>query len=149
MLRILAVLTAFLPAPAFAQSVEDCGDWFARVDQLVEPWEENTASYAEGAIRIALLDSVEPPAAALRLLVLAPPLNEIGERACRLVALSGGSGFYGLDFRGRRADYDPRTGLVLTFPAEVFDPATGAGAPRRLTVTINQQRGDVTAELAE
>ncbi|WBU56774.1 hypothetical protein [Paracoccus sediminicola] len=150
---MMRILLAFLllASPAVAQSVGDCD---ARVSarSLPEPWEDHTAVYANGDVRVAVIDTLEPAAAAVHLMVLSPPLSEIGDRQCRLVSLSraeGGaaSGFFNIDFAGRSADYDPARGLVLDIPVETFRPETGMGAPATLNVTINQSTGDVTAEV--
>lgn len=149
MMMKCAVAFLALGLPAAAQSVGDCGD-LVSARNLAEPWEVNTATYADGGIRVAVIDTMEPAAAAVHLMVLSPPLDEIGGRQCRLVSLSrvdggGAMGFFDIGFSDRKADYDPARGLVLTMPASTFDPATGGGAPTVLSVTINQSSGEVTA----
>lgn len=119
----------------------------ASAENLVEPWTQNTATYGNGAIRVALLDTAEPAAAAVHLMVLSPPMNELGLRGCKLVSLTQGSGFYDIDFAGRSADYDAGTGLTLRLPAQRFVPDTGLGAPAVLTVTINQRTGEIAGNL--
>lgn len=140
-----------LAAPAAAQSVGECGDHVS-ARNLSEPWEANTATYAKGEIRVAVIDMMEPAAAAVHLMVLSPPRDEIGDRQCRLVSLQGSDGsafgFFDLGFDERRADYDAQRGLVLTMPAASYDPQTGGPAPSELTVTINQSSGEVTAEVS-
>lgn len=149
MRRLLPLLAALLPLSAAAApaTVAPC-DERASVENLVEPWADHSATYAEGAIRIALIDTSEPAAAPVHLAIIAPPLNELGLRRCSLVSLAPGSGFYDLDFAARRADYDPGRGLTLTFPAETFDPDTGGGKPATLTVTINQSSGQIATNIA-
>ncbi|MFD1883187.1 hypothetical protein [Paracoccus pacificus] len=140
-----AVFTLGMAGAAAAAAVRDCGDG-PRIDTQVEPWEQNTASYADGAIRVALIDTVEPAAAAVHLVVIAPPMDELGLPGCRLISQSeDGTGFFGLDFAGRRASYDPATGLELTFPIQTYVAETGQGKPATLRVTINQQSGQITA----
>ena len=149
LVRPAALIAALLaPAAVLAEpaAVTPCADR-ALAFNLVEPWEQNTATYGNGAIRIALLDTVEPAAAAVHLMVISPPLDELGLRQCRVVSLSPGSGFYDLDFAARSADYDSARGLTLTFPAERFVPDTGMGSPAKLTVTVNQQSGQIAADL--
>jgi len=147
-LTAAALGAALLLAPlaSAAQSVAPCGDG-PRIDTIAEPWEANTATYAGGEVRITLIDTAEPAAAAVHLAVIAPPRDELGLRRCRLVSLSPGSGFYDLDFAARQASYDPARGLVLTLPAQLYVPETGEGRPASLTVTVNQQSGEVTAAL--
>ncbi|NHF73629.1 hypothetical protein [Paracoccus xiamenensis] len=142
----------FLAAPALAQSVGDCGH-LAAAAYIAEPWGQNTATFANGDVRVALIDTMEPAAAAVHLLVLSPPRDEIGERQCRFVSLSrseggGPIGFFDIDFAAHEAAYDPAQGLVLTMPMAVYVPETGGGEPAELTVTINQSTGEIRAEVA-
>ena len=66
---------AAMAGPAVAQQVRDC-DWLASAWNLAEPWEENTRTFANGAVRLALLDAIEPGAVPFHLLVLSPPWDE-------------------------------------------------------------------------
>ena len=141
-----ALLLTPLAAAAQPVSVGPCTE-AASAENLVEPWTGNTATYGNGAIRVALLDTAEPAAAPVHLMVLSPPMNELGLRGCKLVSLSAGSGFYDIDFAGRSADYDAATGLTLRLPAQRFVPDTGQGAPAVLTVTINQSTGEIAGDL--
>lgn len=147
MIRQIALALVLLPmaGAAAAQAVGACGEWTS-ARNIPEPWADNTATYAEGAIRVTRLDTLEPAAAAVHLMILSPPLDEIGDRSCSVVSLTAASdgwpgGFYDIDFASRTASYSPETGLVLSFPAEVFEPATGGGQRRVLRITINQTRG--------
>jgi len=136
---------ACLPAASLAQEVAAC-DLRASARNLAEPWDANTMTFADGAIRVAVIDMIEPAGGAFYLLVLSPPRNEIGDRQCRFVGAQNGIGFWSLDMKGTEAAYDPATGLTLTIPAAVTGPGdTGAPPLRPLTVTINQATGEVTA----
>ncbi|ARJ69464.1 hypothetical protein [Paracoccus contaminans] len=144
---VLIAAAALAPLSGHAAAVRQC-DGTASAWNLAEPWEQHSASYAQGAIRVAVLDTIEPAGAPVQLLVLAPPLDEIGARRCRIVSLSAeGSGFYDLDFPGRKGSYDPARGLTLTIPAKRFDPRSGQGRPATLTVTIDQNSGAIAADL--
>ena len=149
-MKAALVALMLLAAPAAVQSVGDCRAWVS-AQNLPEPWEDHAATYAEGKIRVAVLDTLEPAAAAVHLLVISPPLDETGGRQCKVVSLVGGegapSGFLNLDFKAREASYDPARGLVLSMPVEAFNPGTSAGDQGELTVTINQSSGEVTAEV--
>ena len=150
-MKIAVAALMLLAAPVAAQSVGDCGEWSSAAN-LPEPWADHTATYAEGRIRVAVLDTLEPAAAAMHLLVISPPLDELGERQCKVVSMAGGgagapSGFLNLDFGAREASYDPARGLVLALPVEGFNPDTGKGDPGELTVTVNQSTGEITAEV--
>ena len=157
MTRLPALLPAILlvtALPAAAQSVGDCGEWVSAAN-IVEPWEENAASYANGEVRLAQLDTIEPAGAPVHLLILSPPYGEGQERQCRTVSLVGApeggwpSGFWSMDFPARTSSYDPATGLTVVIPVKTFVPETGDGAPARLTVTINQATGQIGAKLSE
>ncbi|MDO5612418.1 MAG: hypothetical protein Q4G14_04135 [Paracoccus sp. (in: a-proteobacteria)] len=147
-----ALALALTTLPAAAQSVNPCGAW-TRAEAIAEPWEQMSASYADGAVRLAQIDSIEPAAASVHLLILSPPYDEAQARQCRVVSLSraeaGGwpAGFYALDFPARSVTYDPAKGLEVTMPAQTSVPETGSGAPATLSVTINQATGQITARL--
>jgi hypothetical protein len=105
-----------------------------------------TARFANGAIRLAVLDVVEPAAGAFHLLVLSPPYDELGSRQCRVVSLEQSLGFAGLSLGGAQAGYDPATGLSVQMNAVRW-----AGSDQYfntiLTVTINQATGVISAVL--
>lgn len=148
MIRLLAALV-LLGGQAQAQQIDvkPCGD-AERVDAIAEPWEQNIATYANGDIRLALLDMVEPAGGAWKLVVISPPRDELGFRQCRVIGADG-IGFYGLGFARRHASHDPKTGLTLTLPAQRYlpeDPETGWYS---LSLTINQQTGEITVRRAQ
>ncbi|EAR50466.1 pyridoxal phosphate biosynthetic protein [Oceanicola granulosus HTCC2516] len=146
MLRPAALAACLaLPLPLAAQSVGEC-DWRARADAIPEPWEAHTMTFANGEVRIALLDTIEPAMVPFHLLVLAPPYDLVGGRTCRVVSWEGTRGFYGLSLEGVTAEYDPAVGLRLQLPAAVPD-ADGRETPMWLSVTINQATGQVGAAL--
>ena len=139
----IAFFLAALAAPAGAQEAVPC-DWAARADGIVEPWEAHTATFANGDVRLALIDTVEPAAGAFHLLILSPPLNELGERQCRTLGMAG-MGFAGLDFATLEAAYDPARGLVFTMAATRYDGE--AVVPAMLEFSLNQATGAVHAVL--
>lgn len=144
MIRSSLAILGLTAAPAFAE-VTPCGD-STRVDVIAEPWEENSATYADGKIRVAVLDFTEPAATAWKLLVLSPPYDEVGYRQCRLVEISKNVGFYGFRFAEREADYDPAKGLTLTLPAATYNSDTSEPDWKDLSVAINQQTGEITTK---
>ncbi len=144
----LGCLATLLLMPAGAQTVSPC-DWRARADVLAEPWEKNSRTFSNGAVRVALLDMIEPAAAALHLLVLSPPEGPLGERQCRIVSLEGSRGFASLDLAKLRARYDPVVGLVLKLPAGAHDGISALTRRGVLSVTINQTSGAVKARFEE
>lgn len=140
-----AALASCMAMSASAQSVQTC-DWQARADAIVEPWEDNSRTFANGDVRIALLDTIEPAAGAFWLLVLAPPYDELGGRSCYVIG-DRGVGFSGVLFDGLEANYDPAQGLVFTAPVFVYDQAYADSVPFTLRFVVNQARGAVTAQL--
>jgi len=145
MTRLLTLMVLLLSAlPATAQHVQPC-DWIARADSIVEPWKDNTRTFANGAVRLALLDVVEPAAGALHLLILSPPHNELGERQCLTLGMSENIGFSNAEFDTLTADYDASVGLVFEMTVQVFDGEDYR--PAILRFTLNQATGDVHATL--
>lgn len=154
MIRVAALTAAFavstpmLALPALAQTVEAC-DWRASAQALIEPWDapENTRTFANGNVRLAVTDVIEPAAGAFHLIILSPPYDELGGRQCQIVSANGSIGFTGLTLDGMTSAYDPATGLTFTMEAGAYDPNTGGTLPRTLTVTLNQATGGITATL--
>lgn len=124
-----------------AQEVQPCdgGDY----DAIVEPWEQNARSFANGDVRIALLDRIEPAAGALQLLILSPPRDELGARQCRLLTYAGGQGFAALDFTAITAGYDPARGLTFAVPARFVLPDSGFSNTMLIDLTLNQASGEI------
>lgn len=131
-------------APVAAQQVFEC-DWRARGDAIVEPWEENSRTFAKGEVRLAVLDTIEPAAGALHIMVLSPPYDEVGGRQCRVLSLDQGIGFAGLDFATLEASYDPSVGLIFAVDVGLYDGETGTSKPQRLMFTLNQSTGAIEA----
>lgn len=129
-----------------AQQVLPC-EWQARADAIVEPWEENTRTFAKGDVRLALLDTIEPAAGAYHILVVSPPFGELGDRQCRTVSISEGVGFSGVDFSGLQATYDPSVGLVFSVTVRLFDPDSSDFLPAVLVFSVNQATGHIGAML--
>ncbi|WP_347137744.1 hypothetical protein [Paracoccus sp. SSK6] len=148
MIRLLAALV-LLSGQAQAQQIDvkPCGD-AERVDAIAEPWEQNIATYANGDIRLARLDMVEPAGGAWKLVVISPPRDELGFRQCRVIGADG-IGFYDLDFAKRQTSYDPARGLTLTLPAQHYLPEDPEAGWYQLSLTINQQTGDITVQGAK
>ena len=132
----LALTPALAPAPAAGQTVTPCGD---RADSrhIIEPWEDHTRTFAEGAVRLTVLDLVDPAAGPIHLMVLTPPYTVAG--------WAPGLGFASLGFGGMIPTYDPTTGLTLAMPARFYDPALEFSNIGVLQVTIDQSSGGVAA----
>ncbi len=125
-----------LPAMASAGSVAECGDYRTDIRSLAEPWEDNTRVFGNGEVRVALIDTIEPAAAAFHLVILHPPYGETGQSACSLIASAEGPGFSGIDFPGMTAIDAPPL-LTLTVPVATYDSATDTFPEGVLTVTLD------------
>ncbi|WP_424944439.1 hypothetical protein [Aliiroseovarius crassostreae] len=134
--------------PSYAQSVSDC-DWRAASINLVEPWDETSRTFANGDVRIALLDTVEPAAAAYHLLILSPPYDEVGGRQCRVISAEDTLGFMGVTFDQIEAEYDPEHGLVFRLPVARYNADTSEGDWLDLLFVVNQASGQVVADVVE
>ncbi|MEM6275933.1 MAG: hypothetical protein AAF714_03220 [Pseudomonadota bacterium] len=143
-LRIAATLS-MLAVPLAAQEVAPC-DWRASAAAVAEPWERNTATFARGMVRLALLDTVEPAAGAFHILVLSPPFDEIGTRQCRVISQGDSIGFAGADFASLRASYEASRGLTFRMDITRFDPATAGFEEAEIAFTVNQSTGAITVE---
>lgn len=139
---LLCGLGALAPGAAQAQVVSAC-DHRASADYIVEPWGEFSRSFANGDVRLALLDQIEPAASAFSLLLLSPPFSPLGERQCRIIGLGSTMGFASVDFHRLTADYDPARGLIFDVPVAIYDGASGANRPAWITIVLNQSTGQV------
>lgn len=138
MKKLIAALM-LLGSPLSAEVIlTDCSDWRANAAYIAEPWFENTVTFGNGTTRIAVVDTVEPAAAAYNLLILSPPYGETGERQCRLL-----TGFSGLSLEGMQSGYDPSIGIYLTLTARVYLDYEGEFANAQVDVRINQATGDI------
>ncbi|WP_458791849.1 hypothetical protein [Yoonia sp. MH D7] len=145
MINQLALL-AVLASPLGAQSINPC-DWQASAQALVEPWEDNTRLFANGAVRLAALDTIEPAIAAAYLLVLSPPYDEVGGRQCRVIGLTDTMGFASIDFATLTSRYDPAIGLIFDIPVQAIDANTSLTTMDALTLTLNQSTGALTTAI--
>ncbi|PRY24141.1 hypothetical protein CLV78_1035 [Aliiruegeria haliotis] len=147
-LASIAVTIALSISPAHAVDVRACHaapDHLTRAWNIAEPWEAETRTYANGAVRLAVIDTIEPALGAFHLMILSPPFGPAGSRTCTLVSANApGIGFAGLSLEGIEARYDPAAGLSFVVSARRPDPATGGTFPDRLTLLLNQATGTVT-----
>lgn len=143
---ISALLGVSMATTAQAQSVNEC-DWVSSARNLVTPWEENYRDFANGAIRVALLDTYEPACCSYHLLVLSPD-PEFGQ-ACHVISMAPGQGWVRVQFMKQKASYDASLGLRVNITVDHYDPETGTADPDRqedIGVRINQATGTVTLE---
>ena len=138
----LLAAAAAASAPASAQVVGECEGFVANARNV--DWTQPSRTYGNGDIRLVVLDTEEPAAAAFHLMVLFPD-REVGFQDCRIASLAAqGGGYAGIDLGAAIATYDPATGLTVELPVVVLD-GDGEPAPETLTVTINRATGEVTA----
>lgn len=142
---ILATLALTAATPAVAQDIAEC-DWRASATAIAEPWEENTRTFANGDVRITLLDVGEPAFGGYHLLVLSPPFDETGFAQCRLVTYEDTQGFGGVNFTYLDADYDPSIGLIFYVPVTAHYGDEGF-VLQGLGFTLNQATGEMTSWL--
>ncbi|MDO8884630.1 MAG: hypothetical protein Q7V11_16945 [Pseudotabrizicola sp.] len=131
--------------PTTAQEVAEC-DWRSAAQAIAEPWEDNTVTFANGRVRLAVMDVMEPAAGAFHLLILSPPYAELGERQCRIMSARGSFGFAGLSLAGATASYDPATGLTVSLAAKRWSEGD-VFSDTRLLVAINQATGVINGFL--
>ena len=153
MKRIFPTLAALAFAfPAHAQEVRNCytedGDSFlTQISVLAEPWEENTRTFSNGSVRIALLDTWDPANYPMHLMLTYWPNDgiEAEGRLCFIVSDKEGYGFQNLTLTGMQADYDPAIGLLFEIPAQRYDADSESVADGVLSVTLNRASDVVTA----
>lgn len=142
-MKVMSILLSLLCATPLAAQVAFPCDWQARADAIVEPWENNTATFADGAVRVAHLDVGEPAAASAYLLILHPPIDPPAGRTCTVVGLDDGLGYAGILFNDLTAEYEADTGLHFTVPAIIHLPEQSFQNTALLSIRVNQSTGDV------
>lgn len=125
-------------------AVGECQGWQANAANV--DWSQPSPTYADGAIRLVALDTVEPAAAAFHIMVLMLTAGA-SEQLCYLVSAGlEGHGFAGADLSRAVASYNPATGLSVTLPVTEMLP-TGDFENVPLLLLINQAEPSVTALL--
>ena len=143
---LIAAFFALFTVPVAAQQVRPC-DELASVDAIGEPWASHTQTFAGNRVRLVVIDTLEPAAAAFQLVILSPPFDEIGGRQCRMVGSGEGLGFGGMTLDGLSSSYDPAKGLTWRVAVRAYNAATGGFDSKALSVTLNQSTGAIAAEL--
>ena len=139
---LFAVL--FFAAQANAAEINECDDFRSSAHAIAEPWEEYTRTFADGDIRIAVMDTIEPAEGSYFLLVVSPPYDEVGSNQCKLISRKGSIGFSGMDIKGLISGYDPRAGLALALPVQFYNWETDQPENVLLTVNLNPKTGEMT-----
>ncbi|SFR31923.1 hypothetical protein [Litoreibacter janthinus] len=139
-----AILLSLLSLPVAAQEVRPCDD-LASVDAIGEPWANHTQIFAGNRVRLVVIDTLEPAAAAFQLIILSPPFDEVGGRQCMMVGSSGTLGFGDMTLEGLSSSYDPSKGLTWGIKVKTYNAATGGFDDKVLRVTLNQSSGQISA----
>lgn len=135
MVATLALSTqvqAFVTAP--------CGPEFTPLT-ITEPWEENTQTFANGAIRIfeIFIDPNVASGAALGILHPNPPGSD-SYSTCTAIYAGNEFRYFGQAFVAEAtAVYDASVGLIITIPIGFVD-----GNRRMLRFAVNQATGVVS-----
>ncbi len=141
---IALTLSLGAPLAATAQDIFPC-DARAELWTIPEPWDENTRSFANGEVRLVLIDTIEPAAIPYYLGILHPPRDTLGGRRCTMIGFGEGIGYQVLYFKGLQAGYDPARGVLFSIPGRLYDPNTDFSNGLVLDVVVNQATGAVTA----
>lgn len=141
---LFAALGLLIATAAQAQQVSEC-DWRSDARYLAEPWEQNTRTFANGNVRVSVLDTSEPAAKPIHFMVLSPPRDELGFRQCRIISAHDG-GFGEHWFEDLTASYDPARGLVFVIPVAIWYVDTHS-VVRGLEFTVNQATGRIDTKI--
>lgn len=141
---LVILLSMLLAGPTLAAEVQECTPEIVDVGHTPEPWETHSRSFANGAVRIAVLDSVALAVGAFYLLVSID--SDDPWRQCHVVA-DQGSGFAALSLYAMQSAYDPASGLRSSMDVQQFNVEMARPEPAVLNVLINQTNGTVTAEV--
>ena len=144
---IMVIGTVVFGSTAYAQRVQPCFDgaripYRATAEAVAEPWEENTRSFADGKVRIAVMDTGEPAYGAYYLMIMYWAGGEM--RTCELVS-QGDVGFVGMTLNGMEASYKAGLGLVLKVPTSFYNPVEDAFEDGAIEVLIDRAANSVTA----
>ena len=141
----VAAVVSIFATTAVSQSINTC-DYIASAENVVEPWENNTRTFANGNIRIALLNTGGEPVCCANHLLIVSPHPEHG-KGCHVLSNAEGYGYREVEFEAITSRYEPGVGIMLDIPVGDFDPDTGgvdSRSRRVVRVQINQATGDVS-----
>lgn len=149
----LAATAVLLASQSVAQEAISQCEWPANLQNILEPWEKHTRTFANGNIRIAHVDTGgEPVCCSSYLAILAPTGSEVALESRQCALLTDGdqlSGFTWIDFPAISASYDPGFGLLLSIPVERYDfqgTQNGGTLPDIINIRINQANGNIDIE---
>lgn len=133
--------------PGLAQTAVAC-DGMTDFDAIVEPWEDNSRTFANCALRLALIDMIEPAASAFHIMILHPPRDGLGVRQCTTVGQAHGVGYAAIFFEDLSARYDPASGLTFKVPVIIFLPDQNFQNSALLSISVDQSTGDIRVSQA-
>ncbi len=136
----LGLMAAATPADAFV--IGECGPEFTPLT-ITEPWEENSRTFGEGAIRIfeIFVDPNVASGAALGILHPLPVEPGGPYRSCTAIYAGELPRYFGQAFVAEAtATYDPAEGLTISLPVAFV----GTQERQMLSFTVNQAEGTVT-----
>ncbi len=137
-----ALVLGLTAAPALAEvTVKACEGFRASAENVY--WTDPTRTFANGAIRLVALDTLEPVCCVLSVMVVYPSKDEPFPQ-CRIVSTTSG-GWANMFLARATAQYDPARGLSVAVPVETYVDGVNNDATT-VTVTINQATGEVTAQ---
>jgi hypothetical protein len=146
-LGLLATLA--FAAPAGAVVVRDCDSDpnTASAQNLLEPWEKNTKTFYNGEVRVALIDTGgEPACCSLHLLVLNQVVSDLANvSACHLISDHDNFGFGNIDIAKLTGHYDPKKGLLITFPF-IVNNGDDVQKPGVAKLRLNMAKGTIAVE---
>ena len=123
----------------------------ASLATVIEPWDEYSRTYANGAIRVVHVDTSGEPVCCSSHIAVLFPTAEDGPAYRECVVVSDGPDYRGfLDVRlaEAAASYDAARGLLISVPVERYDGVRGADPARsgRVRIRVNQATGTATLE---
>jgi len=145
LLLFAALLAGAHPLAATAQSVAGCDAPSANARNIYPPYAVTIREFADGAVRVIALDTVEPAAAAFHVMITHVAADEPFP-LCTLISASADLGFSGLDMAALTGREDPARGLILDLPVQQL---VGGDAQARaaLELTVDRASGVVIAVL--
>lgn len=129
-------------------SLIDCADGPSSIHNIVEPLNESSRTYANGAVRVIHLDTGgEPACCSSYLAILSPnPNDELGNRQCKLLASDKhGLGFMDIVIKRIDSSYDSSKGLLLSVPVLLYGEGD-ATIKNSVDIRINQTSGAIVLE---
>ena len=149
MKSVFVLLATLLASTAFAQQVQPCFDgaripYRASAEAIAEPWAKNTRSFADGKVRIAVMDTGEPAYGAYYLMVMYWAGGDGALRTCELIS-QGEVGFVGITLEGMEATYKAELGLVLKVPTTFYNSVNDEFEEGAIEVLIDRAANRVEA----